>query len=142
MKRTVRYALAGLLACLVGIAAIAPWLGGPSRYGLVVAAGLAWVVQVSAFAALVRFRESAKGFLAAWVGGTVVRMALVLVAAWAVVRFPELPPAPTLLGLAGFFFGLLLLEPFFFGPGGEAAPGTNAHAPSTGRPGMATMDTA
>jgi hypothetical protein len=48
-----------------------------------------------------------------WMGGTLVRMGLILVAALVLTRVEELPPAPTLLALAGFFFGLLLLEPLF-----------------------------
>lgn len=146
----VRYGLAALLVTLLGIGLAWPWLGETGRNGLMVAAAIAWTVQTAAFAVLVRFRESARGFLAAWVGGTLVRMGLILLAAWAVVRFPGLPPAPTLLGLAGFFFGLLLLEPLFFGPGGTdgpgASPGDARDAPGRGTTidtlDTATMDTA
>ena len=115
LKSTVGYALSGLLAILVIVAFLWPWLDGPGRTGLLVAAAVAWTVQVPAFGFLVRTRGAREGFLAAWVGGTVVRLTLILIAAWVVVKIPALAPAPTLLGLAGFFFGLLLLEPFFFG---------------------------
>jgi hypothetical protein len=119
VKRTVAYAVAGLVVLGLATGVLWPWLDGPGRTGLLVAAGVAWVVQVPAFGLLVRYRGKTKGFLAAWVGGTLSRMVLVGLAAWAVVELPALPPAPTLLGLAGFFFGLLLLEPFFFRKGGE-----------------------
>lgn len=142
MKSTLRYALAGLLASIAVVAVVSPWLDGPGRTGLLAAAALAWTVQVTAFGALVHFRESTKGFLTAWVGGMLVRMTLILLAAWAVTRFPELPPAPTLLGLAGILFGLLLLEPFFFGTESSSEPDGATH--TTDEVGMhtLTMDTA
>ena len=40
-------------------------------------------------------------------------MVVILGAALVLTQVKGLPPAPTLLGLAGFFFGLLLLEPLF-----------------------------
>ncbi|NIP57038.1 MAG: hypothetical protein GWM92_02840, partial [Gemmatimonadetes bacterium] len=52
--------------------------------------------------------------LAAWVGGTLARMALVVAVAFVLVRIEGVALAPALLALAGFFFGLLLLEPVFF----------------------------
>jgi hypothetical protein len=70
-----------------------------------------------AFFLLVRFWGEGRRFLLVWVGGTVVRMGVILLAALWVSRNEALPPAPTLLALAGFFFGLLLLEPLFLGPG-------------------------
>ena len=121
MTRTARYALATLVAALAGSALVWPWLDEGGRLGILVAAGVAWTVQVGTFGALVRFRGTVNGFLAAWAGGTVLRMGLVLVAAWVVVVVPALPPAPTLLGLAGFLFAMLLLEPFFFGSGSSPA---------------------
>lgn len=142
MKSTLRYALAGLLGSVAVVAIVSPWLDEPGRTGLLVAAALAWTVQVTAFGVLVRFRESTKGFLAAWVGGTVVRMTLILLAAWTVVRFPELPPAPTLLGLAGILFGLLLLEPFFFGKGTSPESDGATNTTDELRMHTATMDAA
>lgn len=119
MKRTAAYALTGVVVLGLVVSLLWPWLDGRGRTGLLVAAGVAWLVQVPAFGLLVRYRGKTRGFLAAWVGGTLSRMVLVGLAAWAVMELPALAPAPTLLGLAGFFFGLLLLEPFFFREGGE-----------------------
>ena len=45
------------------------------------------------------------------------RMAVVGLAGWALVALPRFPPFPTLLGLAGFFFVMLLMEPRFLGLG-------------------------
>ena len=83
-----------------------------------VAALVAYPVQMLAFFLLIRFWGDTKRFLLIWVGGTVVRMAVVLAAALILTRVEGLPLAPTLLGLAGFFFGLLLLEPLFLRPRG------------------------
>jgi hypothetical protein len=83
-----------------------------------VAALVAYPIQMLAFFLLVRYWEDRKRFLFFWVGGTAVRMGVILLAALALTRFDGLPPAPTLLGLAGFFFGLLLLEPLFLRPRG------------------------
>lgn len=137
MTRTLRYALVGLVGTAAGVALLWPFLDDAGRVGLAGAAGLAWSVQVVAFGVLVHFRDRTNRFFAAWAGGTAVRMVLVLLVAWAVVRYPTLPPAPTLLGLAGFFFLLLLLEPVFFGSGSLPAQGAGVK-----RLDNATMDTA
>ncbi len=71
-------------------------------------------MQVIAFAALNRYCDHVNGFLAAWVGGTLVRMVVVGVVAFAVTRSGTDGAMATLLALAGFFFGLLLLEPVYF----------------------------
>jgi hypothetical protein len=113
-----RYGGVALLVLLVAVAGLWPWLSAPSRTGILVAALIAYPVQMLAFFLLVRFWEDRKRFLLFWVGGTVVRMGIILVAALVLVRTGGLPPAPTLLGLAGFFFGLLLLEPLFLRPRG------------------------
>ena len=82
------------------------------------AAGVAYPIQMLAFFLLVRFFEDGNRFLLVWVGGTVVRMGVILGAGLILTQVEGLPPAPTLLGLAGFFFGLLLLEPLFLRPRG------------------------
>jgi len=113
VKGTLRYGLAGIAGLGIAVALLWPWLDAPARRGVAVAAAVAWLVQVGAFAALNRARERMRPFLAAWAGGTVVRMGVIVAAAGAA-WLGDLPPASTLLALAGFFFGLLLLEPLFF----------------------------
>jgi len=81
---------------------------------VVTAAAIALPVQVSAFAVLNRYSGQLNGFLAAWVGGTFLRMAVVAVAAVVVIRSGMEGAVPMLLALAGFLFGLLLLEPIYF----------------------------
>ena len=83
-----------------------------------VAALVAYPIQMLAFFLLIRFWDDKNRFLLVWVGGTMVRMGVILVAALVVTQDNRLPPAPTLLGLAGFFFGLLLLELLFLKPRG------------------------
>lgn len=95
-----------------------PWLSPSARTGILVAALVAYPIQMMAFFLLVRSWGDSKRFLLVWVGGTVVRMGVILVAALVVIRADGLAPAPMLLGLAGFFFGLVLLEPLFLRPRG------------------------
>jgi hypothetical protein len=113
-----RYGGVALLVLLLVNAGLWPWLSTSARTGLLVAALIAYPIQMMAFFLLVKFFDDKKRFLLVWVGGTVVRMAVILVAALILTRVDGLPPAPTLLGLAGFFFGLLLLEPLFLRPRG------------------------
>lgn len=117
MTPIVRYALAcaGVVGAAVLVAAVT--LSGPGLAGVSAAATVALSVQIGAFAALTRVRVGTNAFLAAWVGGTAVRMAVVGLAGWALVASPRFPPFPTLLGLAGFFFVMLLMEPHFLGLG-------------------------
>lgn len=113
MTPTVRY----FLACVgvLGVAALAAALvlDARSLAGVLAAAAVALPVQTLAFAALARTRVGTNAFLAAWVGGTLVRFVVVGFAGWALVTLPGLPPLPTLLGLAGFFFVMLVMEPYF-----------------------------
>lgn len=108
-----RYGGTALLALLLVTAGLWPWLSSPARTGVLVAALVAYPVQLVVFFLLVRFRGDRKRFMWAWMGGTAVRMGVVLLAGLALLWVERLPPAPTLLALAGFFFGLLLLEPLF-----------------------------
>jgi CDP-diglyceride synthetase len=117
LTQTFRYGGVALLALLLVIAGLWPWVSSSARAGILVAALVAYPVQVIAFFLLARHWGEGKRFLLVWVGGTVVRMGVILLAALVVSRMESLPPAPTLLALAGFFFGLLLLEPLFLRPG-------------------------
>ena len=117
MSPVLRYGGVGLSILLLANLVLWPFLAPPGRAGVAVAALVAFPVQMVAFFLLVRFWGRGKRFLLVWVGGTLVRMAVILVAALVLTRVSGLPPAPTLLGLAGFFFGLLLLEPLFLSSG-------------------------
>jgi len=93
-----------------------------SVVGILAAGVVAVPVQVAAFAVLVRARAGGSGFLVAWVGGTLARLAAVGLGGWALVALLDLPPLPTLLGLAGFFFVMLVMETHFLGRGETRGP--------------------
>ena len=117
MTQTYRYGGVSLLVILLAVAGLWPWVSSSARAGILFAALVAFAVQMIAFILLVRFWGEGKKFLLVWVGGTVVRMGVILLAALWVSLREAFPAAPTLLALAGFFFGLLLLEPLFLGAG-------------------------
>ena len=114
MSASLKYASSGVGAIALIVACLWPFLDAPARSGVLIAAAIAVPVQVLAFAALIGFRGRLEGFLAAWVGGTLVRMLVVGLVAFVVIRSGTEGAVPMLLALAGFFFGLLLLEPVFF----------------------------
>lgn len=117
----IRYALVGLAATLVLAGLSGAALGGASARSIWLAAGLAWVLQLFAFAVLVLVRESRQWFLTGWLAGIVLRFgALALVALWAT-RQTRFPIEPLLLGLVGFMFLLLMLEPLYLRRGLETA---------------------
>lgn len=122
MSREARYAGVGTVGVSAVILMLWPFLNAASRTGLLIAAAVALPVQWASFAALMRFRGRPNGFLGVWVGGVAVRMVVVgLVAFLAISRGADGLIA-LLLSLAGFFFGLLLLEPMYFKPDVSETP--------------------
>ena len=113
-RRLLAYGVAGLLLLTLAVLLLWPLLDEAGRRGIVAAAAVAWPIQLVAFWVLVANRAELGRFLIAWVAGTLVRMVLIGVAAVALTQMTTVAMVPTLLGLAGFFFGLLLLEPVFF----------------------------
>ena len=114
MSPSAKYAATGILVITSIVVVLWPFLEPAGRNGVLAAAAVALPVQVIAFWALIRSRDELNGFLAAWVGGTLVRMAVIAGVAFIVVRSGMEGAVPMLLALAGFFFGLLLLEPVYF----------------------------
>jgi hypothetical protein len=114
MSPWLKYSATGAGAVVIGVGALWPFLDPAGRTGVLIAATVALTVQIGAFAVLMHFRGRATGFLAAWAGGMAVRMLAVAMVAVGVVSTGMEGGVPTLLSLAGFFFGLLLLEPVFF----------------------------
>lgn len=117
MTPWLRYGFAGFI--LVGLlgAAVWPFLGPDARRGVLVGAAVAYPIQLVAFGLMVRYRDRANAFLAVWAGGTLVRMGSVLAVGLLLLKVEVADPTALLLALAGFFFGLLLLEPLFLRPG-------------------------
>ena len=115
MSRTLGYAVSCALVALLGVVASWPWLSGSGRVGVLTAAAVALPLQIGAFAALRWGWSKRENFLATWIGGILTRLLAVAAVAVAV-ALSNLAPAPTLLSLAGFLFGMLLLEPLFLKP--------------------------
>ena len=116
MSVSLRYGLAAAALVAVITAALWPFLQPADRSGVLIAAAIALPVQVIAFAFLVHFRGKVKGFMAAWAGGMAARALVVAGVAFLAIRSGSENLVPMLLALAGFFFGLLLLEPVYFRP--------------------------
>jgi hypothetical protein len=107
------YAAVAAAMTLAG-AGIGTLLVEPGSAGAVwFAAGLAYVLQLLAFAALVAVRERHELFLLGWGVGVALRFGAVGVVAFWLTRDPVFPPRPALVSLVFFVFMLLLLEPLF-----------------------------
>lgn len=124
MTPSLRYAATGAVGIGLIAAALWPALDPAGRTGVLLAAAIAVPVQSVAFAVLRRFRREREAFLMVWLGGTLVRIAAIGVVAFVVIGSGMDGAVPMLLALAGFFFGLLLLEPVFF----RSEPSTLADA--------------
>ena len=113
MSNETKYAFTGLVGVALITLIFMPFLDSAGRRGLVIAAFIALPIQIVAFAAMLSFRSNWNRFLAVWVGGTLLRMVAIGLAAFVAIRLDLEGLAPMLLALAGFFFGLLLIEPIF-----------------------------
>ena len=118
---TLKYAWVALaiLAAVNGV--LFPWLDGPGRAGLLAAAAVTFLFQVAAFAVLARYAPRPEQGLLVWVGTTIVRMGIVVAIGLSLTWLPALSPVTTLVGCAGFFFVLLILEPLFLARGRASA---------------------
>ena len=121
MRALLGYALAGLLIVAVAVAGLFPFLDESGRRGILIAAGVAYPVQVVAFGLLLRARGDPSRFFAWWGVGVVVRIGVVVVAGLVALRVESLGAEALLLSLAGFFFVLLLIEPVFLKTSGKDA---------------------
>lgn len=104
----------GVAAMLVALAAWGTGFALPleARPSLWVGAALALLVQAACFGGLwVGSRRHARGFLAAWAAGVVVRLSAVLAFGLWGVELLGLRDVPALVGMAGVLFLLLVLEP-------------------------------
>ena len=97
----------------VAVAALFPFLADEGRRGVLLAAAVAYPVQVAAFGLLVRARGEPSRFFTWWGVGVAVRIAVVITVGLVAIRIESLGAEALLLSLAGFFFGLLLIEPAF-----------------------------
>ncbi len=97
----------------VAVAALFPFLDDEGRRGVLLAAGVAYPVQVAAFGLLVGSRGDPSRFFGWWGAGVAVRIGVVIIVGFVALRIKSLGAEALLLSLAGFFFGLLLIEPAF-----------------------------
>ena len=108
-----RYALIALLIVGLGAAALAAFLDDAGRRGILLAALIAYPVQVMAFGLLLRARGEPTRFMVWWGAGIALRVAVVVAVGFASAVLAAVDPAALLLSLVGFFFVLLLIEPAF-----------------------------
>ena len=113
MRALGRYALTGLLMIAVVVAALFPFLGDEGRTGVLLAAAVAYPVQIVAFGLLLRARGEPSRFFVWWGAGVLLRIAVIVVIGLLALRIESLGAEALLLSLAGFFFGLLMIEPTF-----------------------------
>jgi hypothetical protein len=113
VNNVTKYAFTGLLCVALITLVFMPFLDPAGRRGLVIAALIALPIQILTFSAMLSFRSDWNRFLVVWVGGTLLRMIVIALAAFVAIRLDLEGLAPMLLALAGFFFGLLLIEPIY-----------------------------
>lgn len=107
----VTYAGFGLLLTVL-VAVVASAMSGEAG-AIWTGAGIAYVIQLLAFAVLLKLRGHATWFMAAWLSGMILRFGAVAVCAIWLYETDALPRGPTLLSLVGILFMLVLLEPLF-----------------------------
>jgi len=114
MKDLVRYSVLALVLVAGATLGIGALLDPVGRRSLQWAAGIALLVQLVAFAVLLRLRDAGSTFLLAFLGGGAARLGVLGVVGLLTTKLETgLAAAPLLLGLAGYFFALLLLESWF-----------------------------
>ena len=111
---TRNYAITGTGLVVLASLLVWPFADAATRLGIVLAAIVALPIQIVGYALLDRHRDEANRFLAAWVGGTLVRLVTLGSVACGVIWSGHEAGLAMLFALASFFFGLLLLEPVYF----------------------------
>jgi hypothetical protein len=113
MKAWFRYAAVSalvLLALALGVAFVIP---GTQPSAVWLAAAVAFVAQMVAFAVLLLGRGKTAGFVAGWGGGMAIRFAAVAGMAVWVSLTDRHHPETALVSLVGFVMVLALIEPVF-----------------------------
>lgn len=117
MKRVLSYIGVCIVLVLAVVAGLGSFLDGRELFGLGVAGAVAALLQGLAFGARTRWGSTPNRLLATWVWSMGARFTAVLSMGLAAWRFDELDVVSSLVGLAGFLFVMLLMEPAFFSPG-------------------------
>lgn len=111
-RRMARYVGASAVLAGAVLAVGLPLLDAEGRRGLLLAVTLALVVQWGSFGALAALHPGSGAYLAAWVGGMLIRFWVIGVLGFLMAGLEDVDPLVALLTLAGLFFALLLLEPW------------------------------
>ena len=114
MRTWLQYAAAGALVVIVVAGALTFIVLPSSRGAIWFGAGLAYVLQLGAFAALLRFKQSPQLFLLGWAFGIGLRFLSVVVVALWLSRTHAFPMEAALLSQVGFLMIMLFMEPLFF----------------------------
>jgi hypothetical protein len=114
MKALGHYTIATVLIVAVLGGALWPFLDGPGRVSLAVAAALVVPVQLVSFFAVAGAIGDQNRFIVRWGLGFLARMAIVGAVGLLLPRLGSLDGAVLLLSICGLFFVLLLMEPAFF----------------------------
>jgi hypothetical protein len=107
------YALTALAATVLVAGIVSAVVSRASLGAVWFSAGLAYGLQLVAFAGLLVVRDQAHRFLLGWVLGMALRFGAVGGVAWWLSRSAAFPREATLLSLVAFVFVLLLMEPLF-----------------------------
>lgn len=116
MRRLLGYGASCTMLVLIVAGGMSRWLDESQVAGLWVAGAVALALQIFGFAARARWGTTPNRLLAAWAWSTGARFSAVLLMGWAAWRFEELDVVTSLVGIAGFLFVMLLMEPAFTSP--------------------------
>jgi hypothetical protein len=114
------YAAVSAVVTLAGAAVGSLLVSDGAARAVWFAAGLAYALQLIAFAALVAVRGRNELFLVGWLAGLILRFGALAVVAFWLSRTPVFPRAAALLSLVSFVFVLLMLEPLFLRRGAQS----------------------
>ncbi len=113
MRAWIAYAGASLILIAVLAGGLSLAMGAAADRAIWLSAGVAWALQLGAFAALVAVRTQPSLFIAGWAGGMGLRGVALGVLAWVSTRATVFPAEPLLVSFVAFVFLLVLLEPVF-----------------------------
>jgi hypothetical protein len=117
VKRVLAYAATCIVLVFAVLAGLGRVLDQRALLGLALAGAVAAALQVMALGARIRWGTTPNRLLATWVWSMGARFTSVLAMGLAAWRYDELDVVTSLVGLAGFLFVMLLMEPAFFSPG-------------------------
>ena len=113
MRAWLAYAGVSLLVVAAAAGGVSLATGADADRAIWLSAGVAWGLQLAAFAGLVAVRGRHSLFVAGWAGGMGLRGLALGVLAYVGARTSAFPMEPLLVSFVAFLFVLVLLEPVF-----------------------------